>query len=109
MLFGFWNRAKNVLMNGRVTWTKDEENKRRHELTAKALGREKSWSDLTNSDVDLIKAALLAIIHPESLNAQLRQQAQPTIRMRFGLRALMRELKVGEAYVDQVIHNMNTN
>ena len=106
--FGLWKQAKAVLMHGRETWTKDEENCRRHEVTVRALGRDKSSNDFTRIDFDKIIAELRAIIDPSDLNAQLRQQSMAATRMRFGLRKLMRELQVGEAYVAGIVKTMNS-
>lgn len=105
--FGLWREAKKILMNGRETWTKYEENLRRHELTVRALGRDKSSNDFTQRDFDKIIAELKAIVNPDDLNGQLRQQDMHTRRMQFGLRKLMRELGVGNAYVDAIVHQMN--
>jgi hypothetical protein len=106
MLFGFWNRAKQELMPGRETWTKDEGNRRRHELTAQALGRDKSWNDLTNPDVDKVKAALLSIIQPDNLDAQLRQVRQENRRALWIIHKLMRELGVNDNFVNGVIEQI---
>jgi hypothetical protein len=107
MLFGLWKRANAVLMPGRETWTKHEEDQRRRELTRDAIDEEKSWSDLSNSDVDKLKGALLAIIKPGDLNAQLRQLNQERNRLLHGIRRLKRELDVTDAYIQGIIDRMN--
>jgi hypothetical protein len=107
MLFGLWKRAIAVLMPGRETWTKHEEDQRRHALTLDTLGEEKSWSDLSNSDVDKLKGALIAIIEPGDLNAQLRQLNQGRARVLNGISRLKREIDVDDAYVQAIIERMN--
>jgi hypothetical protein len=62
--WGLWGKAKRALMNGRETWTQLEENKRRHELHVRAIGRDKSHYDLTNFEFDKVVAELRAIIDP---------------------------------------------
>jgi hypothetical protein len=44
------------LMPGRETWTKHEEDQRRHELYTQALGEEKSLTEFDNDDFDKVKA-----------------------------------------------------
>src|SRR5581483_4604635 len=110
MLFSLWKQAKRVLMNGREIWTKDEEDRRRHELTKRVLGREKSWAHLNRrSDVDLLKAGLLAIVRPDHLPSQLNALDQDLKRARFGLRQTMREMDVGDAYVGEIARTMSMN
>jgi len=110
MLFSLWNQAKRVLMNGRETWTKHEEDRRRHELTKQILGREKSWGLLNRrSDVDLLKAGLLAIIRPGDLDTQLRMVRSDHKRLMYRLRQLQRELDVDSNYVQAIIDRMNAD
>jgi len=110
MLFSLWNQAKRVLMNGRETWTKHEEDQRRHELTKQILGREKSWAQLNRrSDVDLLKAGLLAIIRPDHLPSQLNALDQDLKRARYGLQQTMREMNVGDSYVGEIARTMSMN
>jgi hypothetical protein len=74
------------LMNGRETWTKHEEDQRRHELYLQALGEEKSLTELDNDDFDKVKAAMLAIVEPGNLNAQLHALNGQRKRLLFGIR-----------------------
>jgi hypothetical protein len=62
--WGLWSKAIRVLLNGRETFTGDEENKRRHELQVRVIGRDKSHYDLTNREFDLVIAELRAVIAP---------------------------------------------
>jgi len=108
MLFSLWAQAKLVLMRGRETWTKNEEDQRRHEITKQILGREKSWAHLNRrSDVDLLKAGLLAIIRPGDLDTQLRMVRSDRKRVMWRLRQLQGELAVDDNYVQGVIDRMN--
>ncbi len=104
MLFGLWKRAKAVLMHGRETWTKHEEDERRSQLTADAIGAAKSWSDLSNAGVDKIKGALQAIIAPTDLNAQLRQLSQERNRLLYGIRRLGH----APSYVQSILDRMDS-
>jgi hypothetical protein len=70
----------------------------RHALHQKALGHMKSSKDFTNSDFDRVKAAILAIVEPGNLNAQLHQLDQPELRnveARQACMALLLELGIG--------------
>jgi hypothetical protein len=107
--WSLWSKAKRVLMRGRETWTGDEENKRRHELHVRAIGRDKSHYDLTNREFDRVVAELRAVIDPSDLRGQLRQENMHATRLRFGLRKLMRELDVDWPYVGAIVHQMNAN
>ncbi len=63
----------------------------RHTLHVKALGHDKSSKHFTNDDLDLVLAEFRAISQPDSLAAQLRQQAQPRIRLLYSIRRLAPE------------------
>lgn len=97
-----WQAAKAVLMRGRETWTKHEENERRHALYKDALGADKSLTEFTNADFDKVKAAMLAITNPGDLTAQLRQLNQERNRLLYGIRKL-----AGPAYIAAIVHRMN--
>lgn len=108
-----WSATKRALMSqigrggpGRSTWTKFEENTRRHEITLKALGHDKSHVDFSNSEFDLVLAELRAISRPDDLNAQLRQTRGAHIRAQHLLDRLMRQLGVDRNYVQGVIDQM---
>lgn len=98
-----WAAAKRALMPGRETWTKLEENERRHDITIEALGRDKSHLEFTNADFDKVLGALRAISKPGDLNAQIRQARQQDIRARYVLDRLMVKLGKGRNYVQGVI------
>lgn len=102
-----WSAAKRALMPGRETWTKHEENTRRHAITIEALGHDKSHLDFSNSDFDKVLGALRAISKPGDLNAQLRQVRGAHRRARYALDQLMRELQVDRNYVQGVVDQMN--
>ncbi len=108
MHWSLWKRVKDALMNGRETWSKDEENRRRHELYVRALGCEKSLTQFNDDDLDLVKAEFMAILEPGNLNAQLRQLNMKKTRMQFGLRKAMKEAGVGAAYVAAIAKHMNS-
>jgi hypothetical protein len=107
MHWHLWGKVKATLMHGRETWTKDEENKRRHEFYVRALGREKSFTEFTNFDLDLVKAEFLAVIDPSDLRGQLRQANMQATRLNWGLRKVMRELDVNYSYVQGIVKRMN--
>lgn len=107
--WSLWKKAKNMLMHGRETWTKDEDNRRRHDLYTKALGHDKSLTKFTNADLDLVIAEFNAIIEPGNLDAQLRQIRMPRRRAEYRLKELMAELGVGHNYVAEIVHRMNEN
>jgi hypothetical protein len=107
MLFGLWKRAKAKLMPGRETWTKAEEDARRRAVTVDALGAERSWSNLNNDEVDKIKAALLAIVEPGNLAAQLHQAAQEANRLIYGIRRIQRAQGLSDDYVQAIIDRMD--
>jgi hypothetical protein len=73
--WSLWSQAKRELMKGRETWTGDEENRRRHELHIRAIGRDKSHKDFTNRDLDLVLAEFKIVIDP-SRERQSRVNAQ---------------------------------
>ena len=52
----------------------------RADCTIDALGGSKSWTKLTQRDIDRLKAHLTAIFDPSNLNAQIDADNQPTIR-----------------------------
>jgi hypothetical protein len=102
-----WAAAKRALMPGRSTWTKLEENTRRHEITIKALGYDKSHLDFTNADFDQVLGELRAISQPGNLNAQLRQVRGAHRRAEWSLHRLMRKLGVDRNYVQCIIDHMD--
>ena len=96
-------------MNGRETWTQEEETRRRHEFTVKAIGCDKSHYDLTNPEFDAFLRACYAITKPCSVTAQIEQLGGELKRARYGLRQTMREMNVGERFVAQIAHTMSLN
>jgi thymidylate synthase len=100
-----WARVKASLMNGRETWTKHEEDQRRHELYTQALGEEKSLTELDNDDFDKVKAAMLAIVEPGNLNAQLHALNGQRKRLLFGIRRLAKSMGGDEHYVAGIVEN----
>jgi hypothetical protein len=101
-----WSAAKRALMPGRDTWTKHEENERRHLAHVHALGHDKSHLDFTNDDFDKVLGELRAISKPGDLNAQLRQVRGAHRRARYALDQLIRELGVDRNYVEAIIDQM---
>jgi len=80
-----WTAAKAVLMAGRETWTKAEEEAERHALHVKALGEDKSHVDFTNDDFDDFLGACKAITEPDNLQAQLDFLEGRKKRLLFGI------------------------
>jgi hypothetical protein len=105
--WALWKRAKAILMPGRETWTKHEENERRHEIYTQALGRDKSLTEMDNEDFDLVLGALKAIVNPGDLNAQLHALNGQRHRLLFGTRRAAREMGVDEFYVAGIVRTMN--
>jgi len=82
MLFSLFSRA---MAASRVVGTIacDQERER---ITIKVLGSARSWSTFNNQDVDKMKGALLAIIDPTNLNAQVKQIRMPRTRTLYAIR-----------------------
>lgn len=97
MYFSLWGRVRDVLKarglpHGDV---------QRHALHKKALGAMKSSKDFTNADLDKVKAAMLAIVEPGNLTAQLKALDQPALRnveARAKCFELLVELGIGKGY-----------
>ena len=112
--WSLWAKAKAVLMRGRETWTGDEENKLRHELHVRAIGRDKSHYDLTNRELDLVLREFRVIIDPLGVGGTrpgyASRDSSPAIaqrrRLYFALRGVMRRLRVSEEYVNAVSRHM---
>lgn len=58
----------------------------RERITKEVLGAVRSWSTFNNYDVDLMKAALEAMINPGNLDAQVRQINMPRARLIYSIR-----------------------
>jgi hypothetical protein len=105
--WSLWAKAKRVLLNGRESWTQLEENNRRHELHVRAIGRDKSHYDLTNREFDRVVAELRGIINPSAARpSRINAQDMERRRLYFGLRSLMRKLRVSEEYVQAISRRM---
>lgn len=102
-----WARVKAIQMPGRETWTKHEEDQRRREIYTQALGDEKSLTEFDNDDFDKVKAAMLAIVEPGNLNAQLHALNGQRKRLLFGIRNLAQSMGAGPAYVAGIVERMN--
>jgi hypothetical protein len=106
-----WSQAKKQLMHGRETFTADEENKRRHELHIRALGRDKSHLDFTNRELDYVLAQFRTIITPYGSRIT-DHRSHSTVaeahrrRLYFGLRGTMRRMKLSEDYVNAIARSM---
>jgi hypothetical protein len=105
--WALWKRVKAKLMPGRETWTKHEETERRHALYVQALGDEKSLTAFDNDDFDKVKAAMLAIVEPTNLNAQLHALNGQRKRLLFGIRRLVKSMGADELYVAGIVRTMN--
>lgn len=97
MYFSIWGRVRDVykakgLPCGDV---------QRHALHLRALGYRKSSKDFTNAELDKVKGAMMAIVEPDNLNAQLRALDQPELRkleVWNKLAAICEDLKIGNRY-----------
>ena len=105
--WALWKRVKAKLMPGRETWTKHEETERRHALYIEALGGERSLTEMDNDDFDKVKAAMLAIVEPGNLNAQLHALSGQRKRLLFGIRKLAKSMGADEFYVQAIIDRMD--
>ncbi|MFL6416120.1 MAG: hypothetical protein ACJ74Y_10700 [Bryobacteraceae bacterium] len=106
MHWRLWGQVKNVLMKGRETWTKHEENQRRHDFYATAGCRADSLTKFDQRDMDLFVGSAMAILQPGNLDAQLRQVRQGNKRALWMVRQLMREMNVNDNYVRGVIEQI---
>jgi hypothetical protein len=102
-----WAAAKRALMPGRSTWTKYEESQRRHKVTIDSLGYDKSHSEFTNKEFDLVLGGLRAISQPGNLGAQLRQVRGDHVRALYALERVMKKLGVDRNYVQGIIDHMD--
>ncbi len=105
--WALWKKALPRFLPGRETWTKHEENERRHSLYIEALGEDKSINDFDNDDFDHVKAALLAIVDPTDLNAQLAALNGQRKRLLYGIHRLARSMGADEFYVTGIVRTMN--
>lgn len=76
----------------------DQEIPDRHELHVQAIGRDKSHKDFNNEDLDKVLAVFRALSEPWNLNAQIRQDNQPRIRLVYRIKKL-----APEAYRESVM------
>lgn len=60
----------------------------RHSLHVAALGADRSHLAFTNEDFDRVLAEFRAYSRPADIGAQLRQLAQPRIRLKYAVNAL---------------------
>lgn len=60
----------------------------RHELHARALGADKGHKEFTNAEFDKVLAEFRAWSQPGDLRAQMRQEQQPLIRLRWRVNKL---------------------
>lgn len=82
MLFRLFSQAMNT--TGIVgTTARDLERER---ITIKVFGSARSWSTFNNKAVDAMKGALLAILNPGDMAAQLRQIQMPRTRLFYSIR-----------------------
>lgn len=102
MHWRLWARVKAALTPGRETWTKHEEDQNRHALYVQALGEEKSLTEFDNDDLDKVKAAMLAIVEPGNLKAQLEAINGQRKRLLFGIRRL-----ASREYIAGIVRTMN--
>jgi hypothetical protein len=98
-----WNKARQALRAANVS-PKDAD-ARRHELHVEALGEDKSSTDLTNGELDLILAAFRAISQPGNFTTQMEQAEMPATRKRFGIVRLLAALGKDQGHVDQLIES----
>jgi hypothetical protein len=106
--WALWKKVKVKLMPGRATWTKAEENERRHALYIEATGADLSLTEMNNEQFDLVLGAMHAVIEPGDLNAQLRALNGKRKRLLFGIRKLARSMGGDDFYVAGIVRTMNS-
>jgi hypothetical protein len=102
-----WGMAKRRLMPGRETWTQREETNRRHELHVRVVGRDCSHYDLRQWEFTRVINEMRNIAEPAGApNHNVQARDAERRRKYFGLRGLMRKLRVGEEYVQAISRRM---
>lgn len=109
LYFTLWKQAWAVLQKNQQSAISHQPSAR-HQITARALGVDKSSKDFTNADFDKVLGELRAIIEPDNLAAQLRQLNQERGRLLYGIRREA-NLAVGagkaEAWLRGLVRRMN--
>lgn len=101
-----WGAAKKAIMK-RSGVSSAEAEKMRHELHAKALGKDKSHTEFSNRDFDLVKAVFLAESQPANMDAQIDQEKMDRTRRIWVIQQLTAALDENEPFVETILKNMN--
>lgn len=114
MCFGEWKKCWFAIVQASGGRTTADERGVRMGVTAKALGKPRSWSAFwSNGDVDRLLAVMWAIARPGDLAAQIRQLDQPLTRVEGSsfAQALLAELGIAEAgrdaYLDGIARRIH--
>ena len=99
-----WSRARTVLRARKLTSAECEQE--RHALHVRALGYDKSSTELTNAEFDLVKAEFLAVARPGDYRAQAAQVHMPATRKLTFIRHLLAALQKPESYADAILNRM---
>ncbi len=107
-----WSQAKSAIESNRKTkFSVDETSRFRHEFHIRALGRDKSHLDFTNRELDFVLAQFRSIITP--FGPSITNHRSPSTaaeaqrrRLYFGLRGMMRRLRLSENYVQAIADRM---
>ena len=106
--FGLWGKVVKRLMNGRETWTKAEEDQRRHEFHVEIFGSDKSHMDFTEIQFKTFKRACENVLNAGGLPAVLDAERNAWNTAWFGVQRLMRLLGVDHNYVQGVVDRMDS-
>lgn len=101
-----WSQANRLIVARTGMSAKDAEAER-HAIHVRALGFDKSSTELTNADFDKVKAAFLAIIKPGDMEAQIAQAAMPQTRRLVTLRHYLAAIGRPEEYAEAIARRMN--
>lgn len=101
-----WSQAKRLIVARQGLSSKDAEAER-HAIHVRALGFDKSSTELTNADFDKVKAAFLAIIKPGDMEAQIEQKNMPKTRRLVTLRHYLAAIERTDDYAVSIARTMN--
>lgn len=105
MLFGYWQDVRKLFRSQGVPSA--DADAKRDEITTRALGELKSWSYLSEEDVDQVKAALIAILAPDDILPQIDAEEQPRKRRERVLKELLQKLEKPHAYAEAIARRMH--
>ncbi|HSI11757.1 MAG TPA: hypothetical protein VK961_06915 [Chthoniobacter sp.] len=106
MLFKLWQEAWKIFRRQGVP--AKENDQRRRDATRQAFGYDRSWKEnWTESEVDKMKAHLLALTQPADMTAQMEQLNQSRRRHRWVIDQQCGKLGKPHAYAEAIAARMN--